>query len=83
MTLKCLYLRELEEMVREADNDNDGLINCQGDNHLGTGDVSKTDEFSEKFQTAFDPPPPSFSENYVADFLKSCTALKTIYVVYF
>ena len=36
-------------MVREADNDNDGLINCQGDNHLGTGDVSKTDEW----------PPPS------------------------
>ena len=29
------------------------------------------------------PPPSSFSENYVADFLKSCTALKTIYVVYF
>ena len=61
MTLKCLNLRELEEMVREADNDNDGLINCQGDTHLGTGDVSKTDEFSEKFQTAFDPPAPSFS----------------------
>ena len=44
-------------MVKEADNDNDGLINCQGDTHLGTGDVSKTDQFSEKFQTAFDPPP--------------------------
>ena len=27
---------------------------------------SKTDEFSEKIQTAFDPPP-SFSENYVAN----------------
>ena len=27
---------------------------------------SKTDEFSEKFQTAFDPPP-SFSEGYVAE----------------
>ena len=26
----------------------------------------QTDEFSEKFQTAFDPPPPSFSESYVA-----------------
>ena len=24
---------------------------------LGTGGVSKTDEFSEKFQTTFDPPP--------------------------
>ena len=63
MTLKCLYLRELEEMVREADNDNDGLINCQGDTHLGTADVYKTDEFSEKFQTAFEPSPSSFSEN--------------------
>jgi len=29
------------------------------------------------------PPPPSFSENHVADFLNSCTALKTIHVVYF
>ena len=24
---------------------------------LGTGDATKTDEFSEKFQMAFDPPP--------------------------
>ena len=29
--------------------------------------TSKTDEFSEKFQTAFDPPP-SFSESYIANF---------------
>ena len=28
---------------------------------LGTGQATKTDEFSGKFQTAFDPP--SFSEN--------------------
>ena len=28
--------------------------------------IKKRDEFSEKFQTAFDPP--SFSENHVADF---------------
>ena len=28
-------------------------------------------------------PPPSFSENHIADFLKSCTAWKTIHVVYF
>ena len=26
-------------------------------NHLGTGQATKTDEFSEKFQTAFDPIP--------------------------
>ena len=49
---------------------------------LGKPNPPKTDEFSEKFQTAFDPPP-SFSENHIADFLKSCTALKTIHVVYF
>ena len=35
---------------------------------LGKHTPSKTDEFSEKFQTAFDPPP-SFSENHIADFL--------------
>ena len=34
---------------------------------LGKDDISKTDEFLEKFQTAFDPPP-SFSENHVALF---------------
>ena len=36
---------------------------------FGTVDSTKTDEFSEKFQNAFDPPP-SFSENYIAFFLK-------------
>ena len=35
---------------------------------LGTFDATKTDEISEKIQTAFDPPP-SFSENYVAIFM--------------
>ena len=55
-----------------------------GTSNLGLGKHvrTKTDEFLEKFQTAFDPPP-SFSENHVADFLNSCTALKTIHVVYF
>ena len=33
---------------------------------LGTNSNTKTDEFSEKFRTACDPP--SFSENHVADF---------------
>ena len=37
------------------------------DDNLGKHPHSKTDEFSEKFQTAFDPPP-SFSENHIADF---------------
>ena len=35
---------------------------------LGTLTPSKTDEFSEKFQTAFDPPPAPFSENFIAIF---------------
>ena len=35
---------------------------------LGTGGHKKMDEFSEKFQTAFDLPTPSISENYVAIF---------------
>ena len=35
---------------------------------LGKGSATKSDEVLEKFQTAFDPPP-SFLENYVANFL--------------
>ena len=35
---------------------------------LGMPTSSKTDEFSEKFQTAFDPPTRAFSESYVAIF---------------
>ena len=31
---------------------------------LGTDGVFKTDEFSEKFQTAFDPPPLNFGKSY-------------------
>ena len=34
-------------------------------NQLGTGVASKTGDFLEKFQTAFDPPP-SFSKNHIA-----------------
>ena len=34
--------------------------------HKGTGGGTKTNEFSEKFQTAFDPQPPTFSENHAA-----------------
>ena len=33
---------------------------------LGKPNPAKTDEFLEKFETAFDPP--SFSENHIADF---------------
>ena len=36
---------------------------------LGKGPANKSDEFLEKFQAAFDPPP-SFSENHVANFFR-------------
>ena len=36
---------------------------------LGKDGATKSDEFSEKFQTAFSPSPPSVSENYIAFFL--------------
>ena len=46
-----------------------GIQYCCYRTRLGTNGATKTDEFSEKFQTAFDPPPPpSFSENHIADF---------------
>ena len=35
---------------------------------LGTGDANKTDEFSEKFQTAFDPP--SHFQKIILQFVK-------------
>ena len=43
----------------------------------GTGDGTKADEFSGKFQTAFDPPP-SFSENHIA-FFSGIHDQRTIY----
>ena len=36
---------------------------------LGKGQATKSDDFLEKFQMAYDPPPPSFLENYVANFV--------------
>ena len=41
-----------------------GFLYCPD---LGKGPATKSDEFSEKFQRALNPPP-SFSENYVAYF---------------
>ena len=47
--------------------------------HLGTHSPSKTDEFSEKFQTAFDPPPPLiFGKLYCNFFLKFRTEVSSI-----
>ena len=43
---------------------------------LGTPFPSKIEEFSEKFQTAFAPPPPSFSESYIANFLNWLRSLQ-------
>ena len=33
------------------------MVKTERNKGLGTGHVTKSDEFSEKFQTAFDPPP--------------------------
>ena len=38
--------------------------NCDNIHNVGADKPTKTDEFSEKFQTAFD----LFSENHIADF---------------
>ena len=62
----CLYLEEEDEAGGEFHKviyDSEFVILCL----LGKGPTTKSDEFLEKFQTAFDHP--SFSENYVANFL--------------
>ena len=48
--------------------ENENVVSQPYQRHpLGTGHATKSDEFSEKFQTAFDPHP-SFLETYVANF---------------
>ena len=42
----------------------DSCKSHQQDPFLGTGGPTKMDEFSEKFQTAFDPPPLIFGKLY-------------------
>ena len=44
----------------------DCVISFNGKLQLGITSHTKMDELSEKFQTAFDPPP-SFLENHIAD----------------
>ena len=53
-------MKIMSNVVLISQNDNEFI--CKG-----TDGVTKTDEFSEKLQTAFDPPP-SFSENHIVDF---------------
>ena len=46
-------------------------------NLLGKPSTSKTDEFSEKFQTAFDPPlPPHYRKIILRFFLKKCQKVR-------
>ena len=47
---------------------------------LGKDGVSETDEFSEKFQTAFDPPPPHFRKIMLRFSRQNCD--KSAYVPY-
>ena len=50
------------------------LVNCTNDK-LGTDGATKSDEFSKKFQTAFDPPPPLiFGKLYCNFFLMNMVA---------
>ena len=46
--------------------------------HLGKGGSSKTDEFLEKFQTAFDPPPPHFRK-IMLRFFSGIHDLRSVY----
>ena len=48
----------------------------------GKPTATKTDEFSEKFQTVFNPPP-SFSENDIADFLGTRQRLRVLVQFYY
>ena len=50
--------------VAIPDRGDDGLRPSLRHSALGTDGVSKTDETSEKFQTAFDPPPLIFGKSY-------------------
>ena len=54
---------EKKEKTRNKDNTEEESINIWGEDP-----ATKSDEFLEKFQTAFDPPP-SFLEDYIAIFL--------------
>ena len=45
-------------------------------NDLGTGRATKMDEFSEKFQTAFDSQPPHFQKIILQIFFRKPTFIK-------
>ena len=65
---------DLSELVSQLDSSKAPFL------PLGMGRANKTDEFSEKIQTAFDrDPPPSFSENYVANIFSE-NVQKTTYI---
>ena len=54
------YFRPLSDPAEDNPNDETNgktIQNVQLVAKLGTGKVNRSDEFSEKFQTAFDPPP--------------------------
>ena len=65
---------DLSELVSQLDSSKAPFL------PLGMGRANKTDEFSEKIQTAFDrDPPSSFSENYVANIFSE-NVQKTAYI---
>ena len=70
------YIAENEIAIAENEND---IAGYQTYLYLGTHSPSKTDEFSEKFQTAIDPLPPSFFGKLCCNFfLKFMTEVSSI-----
>ena len=63
---------DLSELVSQLDSSKAPFL------PLGMVRANKTDEFSEKIQTAFDPPLPSFSENYVANSFRKTSEKSSI-----
>ena len=72
--LLCTYLKLINASLHKALR---GLLQKL---ILGTSSfLLKQDEFSENFQTAFDPRPPSFLENDIADFFFRKALSKALY----
>ena len=55
------------------------LVNCTNDK-LGTDGATKSDEFSKKFQTAFDPPPPLIFGKLYCNFYKGSSKKKLYFL---
>ena len=57
---KSLFVREFMQILWKYSERTQSASGVNND--YGTGEATKTDEFSEKFQMAFDPTPPHFQK---------------------